>query len=64
MVARIDRTIETFLDEAGESMICFNLNGKALTDDDLAVVAALLHLHTLAISTTKITDDGLKHISG
>lgn len=40
------------------------LGGCMLSDDDLACLAGLPHLATLALTSTPITDEGLVHLRG
>jgi hypothetical protein len=53
-----DRTLENLkgMDHLGE----LDLSGTAITDEGLAIVAALPQLKTLRIARTKITDEGFR----
>ena len=39
-----------------------NFHLVKITDADLKVLGDLKHLHTLSLSTTKVTDGGMKHL--
>lgn len=49
--------------ESGEEIVEINANRTQIKDDDLKLLAPLVHLTDLSLEKTKISDAGLKHLA-
>jgi hypothetical protein len=64
LTARLGRSLERDVGQAGQPIVRIDLHGSAVTDADLAAIGRVTTLRQLDLRKTAVTDAGLVHLRG